>query len=459
MDESNKTRKTKKIRIRTSTLIVLVITALIVITTGSMGAVLTVQSVRSMKRMVENKTIEMASTAASLLDAESLKGMQATDVDTPEYQAAHDILNSFRISNEGTSGELAFIYLCKEVSPDHFIFTIDPSEDPAAWGEVLDWTKALDSASKGIPAFDQEPYTDRWGTFYSAYAPVLDTHNEVVMIVGIDVWASWYKESLWSNSRSIIIVSAVATAAGILLGVLITIRLRRKLISLSEDFNSLESDVHNLLSEIKEPMDIEATEMDQDKGDVYTKDQLNQLRDQIQNTQQEIKEYIIYTKKQTYIDALSRIGNRAAYHERLKQVVLDPQLAVIVFDINGLKYINDVYGHEYGDKAIIGAASICRSIFDVNDIFRIGGDEFVVILSGKPKEEVLKLYDSFGETAKAYNEKESLPFDLYISRGMAFFDRKQDKTYTDVFNRADEEMYKRKKEFHKNHPDFNKRHQ
>ena len=455
MSESN---KTKKIRIRTSTLIVLVITSFIVITTATMGSVLTVQSVRSMKRMVENKTIEMAATAASLLDAQSLKDMKATDVDTPEYQAAHDILNSFKISNEGTSGELAFIYLCKEVAPDSFIFTIDPSEDPAEWGEVLEWTRALDSASKGIPSFDQEPYTDRWGTFYSAYAPVLDEHNDVVMIVGIDVWASWYKESIWSNSRSIIIISAVATATGILLGVLITIRLRRKLNSLSNEFSNLENDVHNLLSEIKEPMENDIVNSQDTNGDVYTKDQLIQLRNQIQNTQKEIKEFIIYTKKQAYIDALSRIGNRAAYHERLKQITLDSQLAVIVFDINGLKYINDIYGHEYGDKAIIGAASICKSIFDVDNIYRIGGDEFVVVLTDKPKEEVLKLYDSFGQTAIAYNQKEALPFDLYISRGIAFFDRKVDRTYTDVFNRADEEMYKRKKEFHKNNPNFNKRH-
>ena len=82
----------------------------------------------------------------------------------------------------------------------------------------------------------------------------------------------------------------------------------------------------------------------------------------------------------------------------------------------------------------------------------------MVVLTDKPKEEVLKLYDSFGQTAIAYNQKEALPFDLYISRGIAFFDRKVDRTYTDVFNRADEEMYKRKKEFHKNNPNFNKRH-
>ena len=451
--------KTRKLRIRTSTLIVLVITALIVITTGTMGTILTTQSVRSMKRMVENKTIEMAVTAASLLDADSLKGIQKEDEGTPKYQAACDILNSFRISNEGTSGELAFIYLCRETTPDHFEFTIDPSEDPAEFGEELEWTKALDSASKGIAAFDQEPYTDRWGTFYSAYAPVIDEHHEVVMIVGIDVWASWYKESIWSNSRSIIIVSAIATVAGILVGVLITIGLRRKLTSLSKEFNDLESDVHNLISEIKEPMDVESIELSEENNEIYTKDQLVQLRGQIQNTQKEIKEYIIYTKKQAYTDALSHIGNRTAYYERLKQINLDSQFAVIVFDINGLKYINDAYGHEYGDKAIVGAATIFRSIFDANDIFRIGGDEFVVILESKPREEVQKLFDNFGEVAKEYNEKESLPFDLYISRGIAFFDRKKDKSFTDVFNRADEEMYKRKKDFHKAHPDFNKRHE
>lgn len=443
--------KTKKKKISSSTIILLIITLFIVATTATMGTVLTIQSVNSMKQMVENKTVEMAMTAAALLDADSLKGMEATDVDTPAYQNAYDILKAFRISNAGASGELAFIYLCREEAPDTFVFTIDPSEDPAAFGEALDWTPALDSASKGIAAFDKDPFTDRWGTFYSAYAPVLDDNNNVVMIVGVDVWAYWYKDSIWNNSKSIITVSVIATAAGIFAGILITLRLRKKLDNLSSDFNNLQGDVKTLISEIKEPMELNES----NEEVVGSKDKFVQLREQIHDTQKEIKEYIVYTKKQAYMDALSRVGNRAAYQQRCKEIVLGNKLTVMVIDINALKYINDEYGHEYGDKSISLIGSILRSIFDESDIFRYGGDEFVIILNGKEgitKDDVIKMYNSVSERLEKENNKGDLPFDLGISKGMAFFDRKVDKHYTDVFSRADEEMYKNKQEFYKKNP-------
>ena len=61
-----------------------------------------------------------------MLDGDSLKGIQAEDKDTPAYQAASNTLKAFKSSNEGTSGELAYIYCCRSIGDGKFEFTIDP---------------------------------------------------------------------------------------------------------------------------------------------------------------------------------------------------------------------------------------------------------------------------------------------------------------------------------------------
>lgn len=447
-----KEKKSKKRQLNLSAMIVLIISAFTVLTSIILGTVLTTVSVYKMKDMVSKKTLELANTAAAMLDGDSLKGLQASDKDTEAYQNAYHTLERFKSSNNGTSGELAFIYLCRCVGEKQYEFTIDPSEDPATFGEALEWTEALESANNGVSAFDKAPYTDRWGTFYSAYSPVFDSNKEVVMIVGIDVWADWYNDAIWSNSRYIVIVAAVSVASGILVGILINIRIRKRFETLSKEYSELENDVQILISEIKEPMN----DSDEEKEEISSKDQLMQLKQKIHTTQKEIKDYIIYTQKQAYVDALSHVGNRTAYLERTKDIDLS-SFAIILTDINGLKYTNDNYGHDNGDKMIIAVANILQEVFDKDDIYRIGGDEFVVLLTDIDKSATLNLYHSIDGKFVEFNSKNLLPFPITISKGIAFFDKRIDKNLTDVFNRADESMYRNKEDFYKQNPELKKK--
>ena len=432
--------------------ILIAITTFIVIISAVLGTILTVQSVTSMKKMVSNKTIEMAVTAASLVDGDSVKGLKAEDEKTEAYQQFYNVLKAFRNSNEGTSGELAYIYGCRSIGNNKFEFTVDPSSNPAEFGEDLEWTKALNSANRGIPAFDDKPYTDRWGTFYSAYAPVFDSNGEVTMIVGIDVWAKWYNNAVWTNSRSIIIISSVGVVSGVLAGILISHRITKKFEVLSADYNELENDVRSLIKEIKEPIDDKNSRVDE----TNEKDQLTQLRTKIRITQKEIKDFIIYTRKQAYIDSLSRVGNRTAYAEKVKQIDLDSDFAIILYDINGLKFINDHFGHEQGDRAITSIAQVLKSVFDEGSIFRIGGDEFIVLLLDNDKDATLSLLDTVKEQFEKFNAEKKLAFPISVSQGVALYDRKKDKNYINAFKRADDEMYQRKEEFYKKNPEIKK---
>lgn len=93
----------------------------------------------------------------------------------------------------------------------------------------------------------------------------------------------------------------------------------------------------------------------------------------------------------SYQDRLTGVGNRHAYMEYLESLEKKPKqsLGIAFADINGLKIANDSYGHEYGDKMIKSAARILKHIFQEN-VFRIGGDEFVAFCLGATRDEFEK---------------------------------------------------------------------
>lgn len=80
-------------------------------------------------------------------------------------------------------------------------------------------------------------------------------------------------------------------------------------------------------------------------------------------------------------DALTELGNRNAYREKCRQLdnAPDKPLGVIFIDLNNLKTINDTYGHEQGDAYIRGVSQILGRTFRRQDIYRVGGDEFVFL--------------------------------------------------------------------------------
>ncbi len=116
------------------------------------------------------------------------------------------------------------------------------------------------------------------------------------------------------------------------------------------------------------------------------------------------------------------------------------EFAVVVCDVNGLKVINDTLGHKAGDEYIISASRMICDIFQHSPVFRTGGDEFVVILTGRDylirNELVLALHDRSVEHIST-NE-------VVISGGLSVYKPGEDTCFHEVFERADALMYEEK---------------
>ena len=153
-----------------------------------------------------------------------------------------------------------------------------------------------------------------------------------------------------------------------------------------------------------------------------------------------------------YRDSMTGLRNTTSYKEWIvdfnkKIKNEDIAFGVIVFDINFLKNANDTYGHNIGNNLIITASKMVSDTFKRSPVFRVGGDEFVVILQNRDLEEYEKLIEKLeADCAGAYittDTDEKLP--ISIAKGFSTYDPATDTKFADVFNRADNEMYKNKR--------------
>lgn len=150
-------------------------------------------------------------------------------------------------------------------------------------------------------------------------------------------------------------------------------------------------------------------------------------------------------------DMLTGLKNRNAFEVDLHnwdQYEGKKELAILSFDLDRLKDVNDIYGHAKGDEyLILGSSIIGEALYGKYVLYRIGGDEFVaVIQNGKP-EEVDGMFREIGVMAE--QESKNQGFEVSISSGYAFYDPEQDKKLADTLRRSDAWMYrnKRKREY------------
>ena len=160
----------------------------------------------------------------------------------------------------------------------------------------------------------------------------------------------------------------------------------------------------------------------------------------IKNTISNIR--IMY--RDAYTDALTGVGNRNYFYKNLQLINLK-DVGITYFDINNLKYYNDNFGHTYGDLLIQNATILMCSVYGNKNVYRIGGDEFIILQEGLTLEKQLKLQSAFIKKVKEYNSKNKINKTPYLEMacGNTIY-QKGDKKYSDIIERADRIMYENK---------------
>lgn len=150
-----------------------------------------------------------------------------------------------------------------------------------------------------------------------------------------------------------------------------------------------------------------------------------------------------------YKDGLTNLSNRTAFQERLETLQMKQQnVAIIMFDVNDLKKVNDNLGHQYGDEMLVTSAQIISDSFGTNGVecYRIGGDEFVVILfKDNIWDAVTNGLQTFEEAINEYNEHDHLKYQIHIAYGYAIIDDEKC-SINELYEIADQRMYKCKKQ-------------
>ena len=176
-------------------------------------------------------------------------------------------------------------------------------------------------------------------------------------------------------------------------------------------------------------------------------DYIKELEDSLEREKKQMQE-VVSAQRLAHTDPLTGIKNRLAFLEKEKE--LDERidcgeaddLAIAVFDLNGLKDINDSKGHEVGDQYIMDGCKMICDHFKHSPVFRIGGDEFAAVLEGSDFRARNTLMESFNGLIDENRRNGG----VVVAAGISEYNTESDREIQTVFDRADQNMYERKKE-------------
>jgi len=178
---------------------------------------------------------------------------------------------------------------------------------------------------------------------------------------------------------------------------------------------------------------------------IKAEDQLNLAVIELEKRNGELKNSYV-------IDELTGIFNRRGFYMHggslYKAAAITGGKAIMCFgDMDGLKKINDTYGHKEGDEAILTAALLIKESFGTDDIVaRIGGDEFIIIAANKStKNEINKISETINLNFDKYNSISNKPYKLSISLGFSVYSPDMRLSFDQLIQDADKQLYKQKK--------------
>ncbi len=300
-------------------------------------------------------------------------------------------------------------------------------------------------------------WDNKWGHTYAYYTPVV-INGQKMGFVGTEIEVAKVNSGILRNTiEQTVGIAVVLIIAVCLVLAYINREYISKIIRLSDDVKQYSQD--------KNPAIVSVIEKEGGTGDEISA-LANQTAAMVLELENYMKNLLVTTKELSESrqhaddmrvlatkDALTGIRNKTAYDNEVKQLEWSladgfTEFGLAMIDLNFLKRINDTYGHEQGNVAIKRLCHLVCTVFEHSPVFRIGGDEFIVVLKNHDYEHIDELTKVFNDRMEEMAKDDKLEQWEKISAaiGVAFFDPQRDNTVENVFKRADKEMYERKKE-------------
>lgn len=306
-----------------------------------------------------------------------------------------------------------------------------------------------------------------WGWLCSAFSPVYNSKGECICVIGCD----FGMEDVMKERRQFqiyllvgallltVIVQFIAThfMDKTVVKPLDTITSEMKKFKPAKNLTYREAGVMNL--PIKSKDEIGALYLGIRTMQIDTIDHLNSLvalQEDKMKAEQDIKDkekQIDQLSEENNKDTLTGVGSKSAYAKKVEELNKEiakgtAEFAIVMIDMNNLKKVNDECGHKAGDQYIIGCCHMICSAFKHSPVYRIGGDEFIVIVQGT---DYPARYGIFNDLKRKFEQSYSqINKEMWLrySASMGIAENGSEDTTVDlVFRNADKAMYEHKKEF------------
>ena len=179
--------------------------------------------------------------------------------------------------------------------------------------------------------------------------------------------------------------------------------------------------------------------------------QLHRALVDLESSNRERQSMIVKLESLSLLDDLTQLYNRRGFlaesQQRLGEACEKGSRVFFLFmDLDNLKWVNDSWGHQKGDQALIQFAAILSEVLRRSDVKgRLGGDEFAVLAEDTEGFTPEMLIDRIQSRVEEFNEANELPFPLSLSMGISYFDPAHPSTVDELMVRADKLMYEQKR--------------
>lgn len=295
------------------------------------------------------------------------------------------------------------------------------------------------------------------GIYFTGAIPVKNDAGKTIALICVDVSVTNITELIDSYIRPVILV---ILALSLVFALLMIIWIRKQII---KPILGLEKGVSEFAEKSHRMRDISGLELK--LPEIHRKNEVESLAAAIGKMASDMQDYVrdvlhaeVRAKSAekeaqdmsalAFRDALTQVKSKAAYDIKMKELndsILEgtARFGIIMVDLNHLKAINDSYGHEKGDAYLVGSCRQLCSAFTHSPVYRIGGDEFVVVLEGEDYENRDKCFKEMAARfASTRKDPERPVWECYsAAAGMAVYERMPHEIAEDVFKRADAAMY------------------